>query len=58
MARSFDLRPYIKRLEQAQENCDVESAHTDADNVLCDLLKDLGYDKVVEEYNKVKKWYA
>lgn len=58
MARSFDLRPYIKRLEQAQECADIESAHEDADNVLCDLLKDLGYDKVVEEYNKVEKWYA
>lgn len=58
MARSFDLRPYIKRLKQAQEIADVESAHEDADNVLCDLLKDLGYDRVVEEYNKVEKWYA
>ena len=58
MAHSFDLRPYMDRLKVAQGNCDVESAHADADKVLCDLLEALGYKKIVEEYNKVEKWYA
>ena len=58
MARSFDLRPYMDKLKAAQENPDVESAHADADQVLCDLLEFLGYKKVVEEYHKVEKWYA
>lgn len=59
MARSFDLRPYMDRLKAAQENFrDVESAHVDADQVLCDLLEALGYKQIVEEYDKVKKWYA
>ena len=58
MASSFDLRPYMDRLKAAQDNCDAESAHADADDVLCDLLKALGYNRVVEEYDKVKKWYA
>ena len=58
MAQSFDLRPYMERLKAAQDNCDVESAHVDADTVLCDLLDALGYKKIVEEYNKVEKWYA
>ena len=55
---SFDTRPYMKRLKVAQQNEDTESAHADADNVLCDLLLKLGYTKIVEEYNKVSKWYA
>ena len=58
MASSFDLRPYMDRLKAAQDICDTESAHADADDVLCDLLKALGYNRVVEEYDKVKKWYA
>ena len=35
---SFDTRPYMKRLKAAQQNNDIESAHADADQVLCDLL--------------------
>ena len=58
MAYSFDLRPYMDRLKIAQENTDVELAHVDADDVLCDLLEALGYNNVVEEYHKVEKWYA
>ena len=58
MAKSFDLRSYMDRLKAAQDNYDTESAHADADTVLCDLLEALGYKKVVEEYNKVEKWYA
>lgn len=58
MTKSFDTRPYIKRLKAAQEDHDTESAHAEADDVLCDLLKELGYIKIVEEYHKVSKWYA
>ena len=58
MAESFNTRPYMKRLKEAQEDRDTESAHADADEVLCDLLEALGYKKVVEAYRKVSKWYA
>ena len=37
---------------------DAEGPHADADEVLCDLLKALGYGDVVAEYEKVEKWYA
>lgn len=37
---------------------DTEIAHSDADDILCDLLSLLGYNEVVEEYNKIGKWYA
>lgn len=58
MTVSFDLRSYMNRLKAAQENEDTESAHAEADNVLCDLLTTLGYKKLIDEYHKVKKWYA
>ena len=55
MAKSINLGPYMDRLKKAQSDYDIESAHADADDVLCDLLKFLGYDKIVEEYEKVSK---
>lgn len=48
----------IEELKKAQANADTECAHADADDVLCDLLNAIGYQDVVAEYCKVKKWYA
>jgi len=46
------------QLAACQENKDTEMAHSNADEVLCALLIELGYDDVVDEYDKVHKWYA
>jgi len=48
----------IQILKEQQTNDDKESAHGIADDVLCNLLKTLGYRDVVEEWEKVPKWYA
>jgi len=48
----------IKELKRLQGGGDIVAIHGDADKVLCDLLKMLGYGDVVEEYHKVEKWYA
>ena len=48
----------IAVLRQLQDCYDTESAHIEADEALCGLLIELGYQDVVEEYNKVRKWYA
>lgn len=37
------------------DNIDV--AHSDADDTLCRLLLDLGYQEVVEAFNALEKWY-
>lgn len=48
----------IHHLQYWQENTDVEKAHARADDVLCTLLTALGHGAVVEEYEKISKWYA
>ena len=48
----------IAKLKAAQNDWDTECAHGDADGVLCALLKSLGYGDVVDEWEKIKKWYA
>lgn len=48
----------IELLRMEQKNRDTEMAHHNADGVLCDLLKALGYSDVIDEWAKVGKWYA
>ena len=48
----------IKRLVEIQKINDTEQAHCDADDVIINLLADLGYSDVVAEFNKIEKWYA
>jgi hypothetical protein len=47
----------IERLKEA-DLLDTELGHIKADEILCDLLKSLGYEDVVVEFNKIGKWYA
>lgn len=50
---------YIIRLKALQgDGWDTESAHVRADDLLCMLLINLGYEDVVSEYAAVDKWYA
>lgn len=48
----------IETLQMLQQSRDTEMAHIDADDVLCELLKSLGYEDVVSEYQNVNKWFA
>lgn len=46
------------RIRYLAENEDTEDAHIEADRILCELLTQLGYNKVVLEFRKMHKWYA
>jgi hypothetical protein len=48
----------IEKLKQAINGNNPETDHRIADQVLCEFLTALGFADVVEEYNKVHKWYA
>lgn len=47
----------IAKLIKCQHSDEIPEAHQRADEVLCDLLKELGYGDVVVEYHKVHKWF-
>jgi len=49
---------YVEKMKMCIENGDIEMAHSDADELLCEFLRKLGYDELVEKYLKVYKWYA
>ena len=41
-----------------EKNPDNERDHGDADEILCDILKSYGEHELVEDYEKIGKWYA
>lgn len=47
----------LKELEDCA-TMDEECGHSWADQVLCELLRSLGYDDVVDAFEKLNKWYA
>lgn len=53
------LKKYMRRLIwQRDKNGDTEDAHSNADDILCEILVELGYGALVEVYKKVPKWYS
>jgi len=58
LRKEIDIEKYMKRMKEAGNNGDIEVAHIDADGILCELLIELGYGKLIELYNEVDKWYA
>lgn len=50
----------IEELERIADECagDIEGAHMDADQVLCDILVSMGHEDVVEAWKAIEKWYA
>ena len=48
----------IEALRIHANNPFLDEAHVLADRVLCNLLTELGYADVVDEWHKIEKWYA
>ena len=49
---------FIKELKELSNDNDIEFSHSAADNILCKILSLLDCDEIVEEYDKIEKWYA
>ena len=63
------LKSLIEKMKTIQSNIekgmdsegcpyDEEDGHMEADDVLCKYLKELGHEEIVNEFNKINKWYA
>lgn len=51
-------RKALKELRELQQAKDLEAGHIRADEILCELLAELGYQSVVREWEKLDKYYA
>lgn len=54
----IDIEEKISQLKKLQQSGDTEIAHSKADDIICELLLELGYEEVVTEYHKIDKWFA
>ena len=48
----------IEQMKIFAKDIDTETAHRNADKLLCEILIQLGWEKLVKEYDEVGKWYA
>ena len=49
---------YAEQIKDACMSGDFEGDHCNADNILRSILIDLGFNKTLDAYNAVGKWYA
>ena len=54
----INKQEYIERLRELERLDDTEAEHAEADNILAELLVELGMQDIVDEYGKIPKWYA
>ena len=52
------VKEATERLKGLQKSHDTEDAHIEADDILCELVAMFVSGEVVEEWEKVPKWYA
>lgn len=48
----------LAKLQALANERDIERSHAEADHVLRDLLRTLGYGDVADAWNDLKKWYS
>ena len=52
-----EFKSRMQRLSEDYAD-DPEILHREADNLICQLLSDLGYGEGIDIYNKMDIWYA
>jgi hypothetical protein len=57
MKKDERIKQYIKTLNNISID-DIEALHSNADSLLCDLLREIGYGEVVDVYENIDFWYA
>lgn len=52
------IEKYLLKMKIEVETEDAEIAHGNADDILCELLDELGFEEITIAFSHVKKWYA
>lgn len=51
-------KDFKKKMKEISLSTDPEGAHGAADELMCQLLKELGYSEGVRIFDKMEKWYG
>ena len=51
---------FAKKMQEIAEECggDCEASHSTMDDLMCQVLRELGYDEGVEIFEDTEKWYC
>ena len=49
---------FKKAMQKIDDRGDKEYGHMEADELMCDLLEELGYGEGVDIFRQMSKWYA
>ena len=49
---------FSKRMRKIAKDPDTEAAHAEADKLLCEMLKQLGYGAGVKVFEDMDRWYG
>ena len=57
---SENLRKYkfIERMKAIVEETDIEKRHHKMDDIMCEILEELGYSEIVKIFVDSEKWYS
>ena len=53
-----EYEEFCEQMKALQDEWDIEEAHGKADDILCEVLRKLGYNRIVDLYEKIDKWYS
>lgn len=57
--KTWKVLKVLNAIKILQEDTkDIETTHIAADEVLCNLLTELGYQDIVDVYKEIRKWYS
>ena len=48
---------FLNEMSLCSLDKDIERSHANADDILCRLLRELGYDKLIDLYESIDKLY-
>jgi hypothetical protein len=56
--RVLTPKAFAAEMNEIAKLVDHEERHTKADDLMCDLLKSLGYDRGVRTFKDIERFYA
>lgn len=58
LEKEFSTKGFANEMRIIDRNNNTEMAHILADELMCKLLRELGYDEGVDIFEKMSKWYS
>ncbi len=59
MAEKSRMELWVEQMRELQSKSgDTQINHSEADKILCECLRSLGCERLVQEWERVPKWYA